>query len=330
MRKYRLLLLILSLSAVSYPQLLERQALFTISGQITDSQGHPVPNASIRATPDFLTGRAPSTTTGKDGKFELGAYKGGRWMVSVSIDSLPSTANPFFYPDEKLRPFVILEDGKGVPPVIIRIPGKPGMLRLRATDDASQKPLTSARIRLCRLESPNYCNTLVRKASNGFYEVPAAASPFVALVSVDGYDDGNEVISNGVPFGEIIELSLTLKKQSSSHTGSLPAPEIISPRDGTEFFERLRLTRAEWTAVPGAASYDIDLEFCDAEVSGQGGCSRSYPFEVSRNPPTSHIVGTSYEFTFLGAQPGRWRVWAVDKNGHPGAKSQWYTFFYRV
>jgi hypothetical protein len=35
-----------------------------------------------------------------------------------------------------------------------------------------------------------------------------------------------------------------------------------------------------------------------------------------------------YTFDFVGAQPGRWRVWALDKNGKPGQKSPWWTFHY--
>ena len=31
---------------------------------------------------------------------------------------------------------------------------------------------------------------------------------------------------------------------------------------------------------------------------------------------------------FVGAQPGRWRVWAVDKEGREGFKSPWRLFVY--
>ena len=40
-------------------------------------------------------------------------------------------------------------------------------------------------------------------------------------------------------------------------------------------------------------------------------------------------LGTnSYTFDFVGAQPGRWRVWAVDVNGQKGPKSDWWGFSY--
>jgi len=46
-------------------------------------------------------------------------------------------------------------------------------------------------------------------------------------------------------------------------------------------------------------------------------------------PPPSGIEGTKYEFVFPGTQPGRWRVWAVDAKGRPGAKTPWSLFFYK-
>jgi len=33
-------------------------------------------------------------------------------------------------------------------------------------------------------------------------------------------------------------------------------------------------------------------------------------------------------FRFVGAQPGRWRVSAVDANGASGPKSEWREFWY--
>jgi hypothetical protein len=40
------------------------------------------------------------------------------------------------------------------------------------------------------------------------------------------------------------------------------------------------------------------------------------------------ITGTSYNFNFVGKQPGRWRVWAVSATGEGGPKSGWWTFEY--
>ena len=44
--------------------------------------------------------------------------------------------------------------------------------------------------------------------------------------------------------------------------------------------------------------------------------------------PNKTTSATEAEFDFLGAQPGRWRVWAVDASGIEGPKSGWGTFSY--
>jgi hypothetical protein len=42
----------------------------------------------------------------------------------------------------------------------------------------------------------------------------------------------------------------------------------------------------------------------------------------------SSLTETSFEFDFIGAQPGRWRIWAIDKDGREGFKSPWRVFIY--
>ena len=56
--------------------------------------------------------------------------------------------------------------------------------------------------------------------------------------------------------------------------------------------------------------------------------SNPQPFRMTNNPPTSGIVNTTYDFQFVGAQSGRWRVWALDKEGREGFKSAWRVFVY--
>jgi len=40
------------------------------------------------------------------------------------------------------------------------------------------------------------------------------------------------------------------------------------------------------------------------------------------------VNGTAYTFNFIGAQPGRWRVWPLNRNGKRGNPSEWRTFRY--
>lgn len=102
----------------------------------------------------------------------------------------------------------------------------------------------------------------------------------------------------------------------------LPAPTPIAPINGIVLDTYPRLTTLEWTAVPGASKYVVEIE----------GCNNSKPTECFPHPmyeKTSRETNqTTYTFKFLGKQPGRWRVWAVDGSGQDGEKSAWQTFAY--
>ena len=97
----------------------------------------------------------------------------------------------------------------------------------------------------------------------------------------------------------------------------LAAPKQLSPADGQVFSHYPRTTTLEWSAVPDATSYMVEIEFCSP-----AGCD---DWSVEYDPVT--VTTTSYTFNFVGAQPGRWRVWAVS-NGQESPKSDWWGFRY--
>jgi hypothetical protein len=100
-------------------------------------------------------------------------------------------------------------------------------------------------------------------------------------------------------------------------------PLQLSPCDGAVFDHWPRTTKVEWTPVPGAASYTVELD-CSG-CAGPGWYS-----EVRGTPWTlfAGITGPSYTFEFVGAQPGRWRVKAVDQSGGESPYSPWRGFDY--
>ena len=67
--------------------------------------------------------------------------------------------------------------------------------------------------------------------------------------------------------------------------------------------------------VPGAASYRFEWTHESA-----GAWSDPSPGITVKDPVAN--------FQFVGAQPGQWRVWAVDASGQEGAKSEWREFRY--
>ena len=329
MNKAFVFLLTLLFATLAAAQNGDRPSLLQIRDKVLDSGGIPVERALVSALPDSLSGRPPTALSDKDGKFAIEAYKGGRWTLNVTRDGYPTTFNAFLYPDAKWRPEVILTEKNEVSFVNLPMPDRPGILKVRITDKANRKAVGETRVKLCRLESPGYCYTIVRTPVNGAVEIYAPAASFTVSISNDRYDDWTEKIIGGVRTGEVRELAVSMTDELSRDGNRLAAPPPVSPADGTVLSGFPRLTRLQWDPVPGAVTYIVDLEYCDFEDPFRPVGGKCYPLDHFRNPPTSGITDTGYEFNFLGAQPGRWRVWAVDADGRLGKKSNWYKFFYQ-
>jgi hypothetical protein len=102
----------------------------------------------------------------------------------------------------------------------------------------------------------------------------------------------------------------------------LPAPKQTAPANGVSIDKYPRTTTLKWEAVPGAVKYVVEIQGCEA---GNPSTCFSHPmYENSSRETTT----TSYTFTFMGMQPGQWRVWAVDAKGLAGELSPWWTFTY--
>jgi hypothetical protein len=102
----------------------------------------------------------------------------------------------------------------------------------------------------------------------------------------------------------------------------LPAPNQKAPANGISIDKYPRATTLEWAAVPGAVKYGVEIQGCEA-----GNPPTCYPHPMYENT-SRETTTTSYTFTFMGMQPGQWRVWAVDANGQAGELSPWWTFTY--
>lgn len=103
----------------------------------------------------------------------------------------------------------------------------------------------------------------------------------------------------------------------------LAAPVQVSPANGSVFNIFPRSTKLDWNPVQGAAHYGVEIDCLGCCQAGKwctdvGGKYLLLP----------SIDVTQYSFNFVGAQPGRWRVWAIDAQGNPGPKSPWWGFSY--
>lgn len=117
-----------------------------------------------------------------------------------------------------------------------------------------------------------------------------------------------------------IKLRLSSSPPEAEAVPILSAPEVLSPEHGGVFGHFPRTTTLRWNPVPFAASYRVQWDYRD----DRGWASEHRNFRW----PSFKALETSYTFNFVGAQPGRWRVWAVDIYGNPGAKSEWHEFRY--
>ena len=100
----------------------------------------------------------------------------------------------------------------------------------------------------------------------------------------------------------------------------LVAPKLISPIEGATFDTYPRRTSCVWEPTPGAVSYILEWDYSYNGV---------WDSEAKKRPGVGFPVkGTQFTFGFVGAQPGRWRVWPVNPSGQRGQPSEWRTFRY--
>lgn len=103
-------------------------------------------------------------------------------------------------------------------------------------------------------------------------------------------------------------------------------PNLLSPPDFSVFSIFPRATTLTWSAVPGAVSYQVQVDFCGTPP---------IPIDPLQCPGWSpwrdtSVEGTTFNFDFVGAQPGRWRVRANFSGGVVGPFSAYRYFRYTI
>ena len=145
--------------------------------------------------------------------------------------------------------------------------------------------------------------------SSGFFDADDHSSTVISRETFSG-DTGGLTAASGLVTGFTVKAIIG---------PSLGAPKLLSPAEGTVFSHYPRETTVVWSPVPGATAYLVQWDYRDDR--GWSG-DRSGAFAELR---VTDPVGV---FHFVGAQPGRWRVWAVDAAGNAGPKSDWREFRY--
>ncbi len=101
---------------------------------------------------------------------------------------------------------------------------------------------------------------------------------------------------------------------------TLSAPILIAPADQADFNVYPRTTHCSWKPVEGATAYLLQWDYysngawhSEAKKMGDFG---------------TMTTATELSFDFVGAQPGRWRVWPFNAKGERGVPSEWRVFRY--
>jgi hypothetical protein len=222
---------------------------------------------------------------------------------------------------------------------------KNGALIVKTIDATTNLAVENARILMCQVNNPRICSGGVYKNRDGVFKVVAPHVAFTLMISAEGYEEWwapnglgkNNAMS--VASGTEIELSPALRRKpefanrpmteaEKQPLVNLPAPVLLSPADRVEFRIFPRHTTLEWQPVEGAAYYLVEIDVCDGRDRELRECVNPAPFSTTRILGPVKVEGATYEFNFVGRQPGRWRIWAVDSKGQEGFKSPWRLFFY--
>ena len=111
---------------------------------------------------------------------------------------------------------------------------------------------------------------------------------------------------------------------------ALPAPIPQLPADRAVFALFPRVTTLQWSTVAAAASYGFEIDFCPTNNAFCADESRTEIFLTSAHPTGQPpLTSTTLTIIFVGAQPGRWTVWAIDHEGRMGARSPFQSFVHQ-
>ena len=324
---------------------------YLITGEIRDPQGKPIGGVSICATPFVFDRMRPQGqvcgASDRDGKFAIKTGKAGGYDLfyyGPEETYLPQF-NPFFRNPSIPTPQVVLSDSNVQASAMIFMSRKNGRLIGKSFDAQTGLPLEGVEFVMCHAANPAVCWRKSSSAVNGEFDIPAPHVPFTLKIRKTGFrewtgltgEEGMSAVS--VPAETRLELTPYLKRlpettgsainESEKRLGvNLPAPVQLHPENNEVFDFYPRLTRLEWRPVEGAASYAVDLDACQGSGKRMKSCVDPQPLRLIVNAQTAPIMSTSFDFNFIGAQWGRWRVWAIDKEGREGFKSPWRYFVY--
>ncbi len=334
---------------------------YSVTGDLRDETGRLFSGATVCAIPaDGGIVRVRDkicTETDAEGKFIINLTQAGKYQVigeKMSEGYMPPYI-PFYRDPHRPIPEIIVGDEHRNASVSLTLGPKSGLITGKVIDEAADTPVQDFVVWVWQERDPNarYHEVVKGSHSPGRFKLFAPPVPFRLRIVAEGYEDwvmgGGMLISAGGPrkgpgsllvrAGSNADFAVYLKRKNQApveptKNGAekrLPAPVQLSPPDDTVFDLFPRTTKLEWNPVEGAAAYAIEVEACwnlppatGSRLPDDGECINPSPYLEKFG-----VLDTTFEFIFKGAQPGRWRVWAVAKDHRPGLKSTWRRFIYR-
>jgi hypothetical protein len=338
------------LSSVSSPA--QTTADYVITGRVVDESNRGVAGVWVFAKPhDYHQVRGVlrvvrRALTDSDGGFSIPVGRPARYELfsEKSEAGYFIQFSPVFrHPAVPIAQVVLTETEKTASAVVTLAP-KNGVLIGKSIDATTGRPIETLHFLFCLSSDPKVCWSTSAKNARGEFQILTPHVPFTLRATADGYDtwfglngfQNNEPIS--ITSGTTMEVVFHLKRRpedvnralnesEKQRSTNLPAPIQSNPADRVELKGLLpRRTRLEWQPVEGAVLYRLEVDYCDGLVKSRRECLNPQPHPGMKSPV--QVVGNNYEFSFVGTQPGRWRVWAIDRNGQDGFKSPWWTFFF--
>jgi hypothetical protein len=282
-----------------------------------------------------------------EGRFLLRVDEPGKYQLLPSKESegYLSQRLPFYRSPHDFIQEVTIGNGSGDVFVPVRMGSKNGVLTGKVTDTKTNLPVETTEFFLCHAMTKQNCFSTAARSAEGKFKVFAPHVPFTLRIRAQGYEDwfGFSGVEEKEPIyiasGTTLELAVHLRRRretinkalsdAEKQTGLyLPAPIQLAPDDNIKFDSYPRVTKLEWEPVAGAVSYIVEVDYCQPGEKDRTECVNPLPHSGGDNPPMTRITNTNYTFNFIGAQPGKWRVRAVDKDGGEGFNSPWRKFIY--
>jgi hypothetical protein len=317
---------------------------YYIRGELRDSAGNLVPGAPVCTVKG---GYRICSPTNSGGQFILQVNGEGRYeVIPGDIPTRPATdifTATDAYPAVHNGREVTLDNANRMATINLTLPETNPELNVKIVDGTTGLPVELIVLQVCYAHQLLNCGGDFFRSDTGEYRIRVPSQDFNLSVRAPDYEEWASFDNKGMKPGSAQSLAIVMRRsaeaagealhESEKRVGvNLPAPAQLAPAENEKLLRAPRTTTLQWEKVAGASRYEVEVDYC-RNSSDPKQCLNPTPLvfvfpALGKSPNPNTTEDTSLTFDFVGAQPGRWRVWAVDNDGRKGFKSPWRTFIY--